>query len=296
MNNMDNRERTDMTVATHETGARVPIRTRSAAITTDIEEIGPKEAKFMLGVNTHNRTIRQSRVDTMVRDMKAGKWQLNGESIKFSVTNRLLDGQHRLLAIVESGVSVPMVVVRGLSDADQETIDIGDKRHMGDILHLAGEANTTNLGSVLRFCWSIETYGRRPSGGIHPSPQELATYLKDNPDIRESVKIGNRANKAALRYPQSVAGGLHYLMSKIDGDQADAFWEQLIEGTAPAGSPVNVLRETLLRDLARLHRMSIWQRAAITIKAWNLMRDDKTITILLWRSAGRLAEPFPKLR
>ena len=78
-----------------------------------------------LGFNTHNRNLRQRQCSascTSTRpDMEAGNWQWNGESIKFAEDGTLLDGQHRLAAIAESGVTLPVLVVRGLPNETQET-------------------------------------------------------------------------------------------------------------------------------------------------------------------------------
>lgn len=50
-------------------------------------------------------------------EMQDGKWKLNGKTICFDRTGRLLNGQHRLSAVVRSGVSLTTVVVRGLDPA-----------------------------------------------------------------------------------------------------------------------------------------------------------------------------------
>ena len=47
-------------------------------------------------------------------EMQDGKWRLNGKTICFDSTGRLLNGQHRLSAVVRSGVTLTTVVVRGL--------------------------------------------------------------------------------------------------------------------------------------------------------------------------------------
>lgn len=65
-------------------------------------------------------------------------WKMNGEAIKFSNTGRLLDGQHRLLACVESGCSVRTLVIRGLPEDTQETMDAGKSRTMANVLELKG--------------------------------------------------------------------------------------------------------------------------------------------------------------
>ncbi len=46
--------------------------------------------------------------------MKSGEWKYNGESIKVCTDGSLLDGQHRLEACIESGVTFDTLLVTNL--------------------------------------------------------------------------------------------------------------------------------------------------------------------------------------
>jgi hypothetical protein len=264
-------------------------------VTATVETIGPDEAKALLGLNTHNRHIRADRVHTMARDMNHGKWVLNGETIKVGET-KLVDGQHRLLSVIESGASVPMLVIRGLPDDAQDTVDIGTKRQLSDVLALAGEENAHNLAAAIRLSWYLDNFNHPKPFSVNPSTQELSAWFESNPAIRQSVNWGRRAGQSVVRYPPSIGAALHYLMARFDHQQAGDFWDALIDGTEKPGSPIYALREALLRDLAEPHRMHVIHRTALTIKAWNLARDFKTIQHLGYRATGKGAEDFPVLK
>ena len=265
-------------------------------VKAEIEVVGPKEARYLLRMNTHNRHVSVDRVATMARDMVGGHWVLNGETIKVSREDRLLDGQHRLLAVVESGVQVPMMIVRGLDDDAQDSVDIGAKRQFADVLTLAGESNSHNLGAAVRFCWYIDTFGRPKQFGMNPSLAELRAWLDQNPRIREGIAIGQRAGHSVIRYTPSVANALWYLMSRIDEKQAAEFWENLIGGDVGAGDPIFALREALFRDLGKPHRMSVDHRAALTIKAWNHSLNGRIVQVISWKKEGKHPEAFPVLK
>lgn len=265
------------------------------SVTAQVERIGPEEAKALLGLNSHNRVIRSTAVRTMARDMSRGDWKLNGETIKVGET-RLVDGQHRLLAVVESNATVEMLVIRGLPDDAQDTVDIGAKRALSDRLHLAGEENSHNLAAAIRFSWYMDNFSKPKQFGVNPSAQELMAWLETNPMIRQSLGIGRRAGASVVRYPPSVAASLHYLMARVNHQQAGDFWESVITGDEGPTHPTHVLRETLLRDLAAPHRMLPGHRAGLTIKAWNAVRDFKTIRNLSYRTDGPGAEDFPKIK
>lgn len=69
---------------------------------------------------------------------------LNGETIKFDTNNSLIDGQHRLHAIVKADVTIPMLVLRGVHNSAKSTLDCGQKRSKADILKYAGFDMCTN--------------------------------------------------------------------------------------------------------------------------------------------------------
>lgn len=101
----------------------------------------PEWAQELLAHNTHNRTLRKNLVDAYARDMQAGRWRYNGETIKINETQVIDDGQHRLLACVKSGCSFEVLLVTGLPVGTQETMDAGAKRTFADVLRLRGEHN-----------------------------------------------------------------------------------------------------------------------------------------------------------
>ena len=82
----------------------------------------PELAKAYLDLNTRNRSISQNHVRFLSREMQAGRWKLNGDTICLSKT-RLIDGQHRLLAIIDSGMAFPMLVIEELEDEVFDTKD-----------------------------------------------------------------------------------------------------------------------------------------------------------------------------
>lgn len=75
--------------------------------------VTPEIAGDWLKKNTFNRSVSMGVVKKYATDMATGKWRLNHQGIAFDNKGTLVDGQHRLLAIIESNVSVPMLVTYG---------------------------------------------------------------------------------------------------------------------------------------------------------------------------------------
>lgn len=112
------------------------------------ERITPDMAQEYLKYNTENyRSINKSRVISYANDMKAGKWQLNGEGIKFDSNGRLIDGQHRLQAIVHANVPVDMLVIRNVPTGTN-LFDIGSGRSLGQISKAMGISESWHTAVV----------------------------------------------------------------------------------------------------------------------------------------------------
>lgn len=116
-----------------------------------IETITPSQAAAWLTLNVNNRPISNSLVKQYAKEMKNGTWRLTHQGIAFSADGILLDGQHRLLAIIESKVAVAMVVSRGVDNRAQLVMDDHKKRSAGDALSLVRKEKISNQRvSVIR--------------------------------------------------------------------------------------------------------------------------------------------------
>ena len=91
--------------------------------TITIERIDPEMAARLLETNTKNRPLDRRSITAMIRDMREGRWQFNAAPIVVDETGKLADGQHKLTAIVESGVTVETSFAIGVSEDAFETIE-----------------------------------------------------------------------------------------------------------------------------------------------------------------------------
>ena len=87
------------------------------AIEMKVETVTPEIAAKYLKRNVDNyRKISKARAMIYAEEMKAGKWQLNGEPVVFGANGVLKDGQHRLAAVMMSGTPVKMTIITGVDD------------------------------------------------------------------------------------------------------------------------------------------------------------------------------------
>lgn len=102
---------------------------------TQVVRMTPDMARDILKNNPNNRNVKRDRVSLYATEMEKGRWQLNGESIVIDENGNLKDGQHRLMAVVKSQCTVPMIVVTGV-DADCSIYDRGSSRSVRDIMQI----------------------------------------------------------------------------------------------------------------------------------------------------------------
>ncbi|GAB3659310.1 hypothetical protein GCM10027596_16710 [Nocardioides korecus] len=98
--------------------------------TVEILDVTPEMAESWLSRNANNRNLRGQVIASYARDVAAGSWVLNGETVKISTAGQLLDGQHRLIAVVEANVMAPMIVVREIPAEVMPTVDAAPSARM----------------------------------------------------------------------------------------------------------------------------------------------------------------------
>lgn len=260
----------------------------TAAVVTVTVEV----AKALLRRNPSNRKTRQRAVDAYARDMTAGNWSLNGESIKIDDRGNLLDGQHRLLAVIAAGIPVRMFVVLGIDPDAQETMDAGRRRTAGDAFGLRGEANATTLAAVLRRVWQWDHGNRRLSGAINATTAECVQLLKEHPEIRRSADIAVRVRSHFPHIPQSVLGLGHVLFTRLDPEQAPWFFERLADGAElPVGHPILALRSRVTSERVEGVRMDESRHLAYLIRTWNAVREGRQLARVTYKTGAPIPDP-----
>jgi hypothetical protein len=114
------------------------IKKSESEVISVFQDISPALAEEYLAKNTHNRPVNKEHVKALAKAMREGRWQVTHQGIAFSEDLVLLDGQHRLLAIIESGVTVRMQVTMGMAKNALFGIDQNKVRTVAQNLGLMG--------------------------------------------------------------------------------------------------------------------------------------------------------------
>lgn len=263
--------------------------THTNPITVKRETITPEAAERMLTFNVSNRPLNERHVKRLAREMSLNRWKFNGDTICVN-GSRLIDGQHRLAACIESKCSFETLVVYGVDSNVFDTKDVGRARTTGDTLSILGEVNVNRLAAGLALFDRYMT-GRMCNSSIRYTNQDIQDLLKKYPDMRE---VANTCTTHRKMIPPSVRVACQYLFRKIDREQADQFIDDVLRGhDLPADDPVLMLRERLMNNAMNKSKLRPEYITALMIKTWNARRSGKPIRNLRWRSEGDSPEEFP---
>lgn len=234
----------------------------SKKINARLARITPSLASKLLKQNSRNRHVSQALVSKYERDMSRGDWTLNGEPIIVGASGVLLDGQHRLHAVVESGVTVEILLVEGVDDSAFSTIDSGAARTFAHVLGIEGEKNCTDLAGALRLLWYYRSgyvtgeAGRGMQGANSPTHKELLALYEREPGVNGSVEFARRSTWRKLLSP-AMAAFCHYVFSEAYPDRADEFMDSLRTGEFPrrGKAPARLLRDRLIDNLGSAEKL-----------------------------------------
>lgn len=265
----------------------------------NVVEITPDMAQKWLATMAPNRNPAVGRIRQYAEEMREGRWDLNGESIKLTSDGVVFDGQHRLMAIVESGVTVKSAVFFGDKPSTLFTVDVGRARHFSDILHMSGEANATALASGINYLWHWNNYkhfGKKGGRDERATHTELLDLFRKNEGIRDAVsKVSSGGGSGNHRlFSRGLGIALYHIFAAIDPTDADEFFVQVNKGAnLSENSPLFRLRSRLLDHINGSMRLTPNEMAALIIKAWNLWRKGDSCAQLSWRGGGASPEAFP---
>lgn len=239
--------------------------------------------------------------------------QVNGETIAFSRTGRLLNGQNRIQAVISTGVPFPTMGVWGIPDEAFPTYDSGKIRSASDVLGIAKYQHTHILASAITWQLAYESMPNdkkameRPKKSV-PNDQvvELAMAY---PELVESVKLCGKKYRR-LGFSPSLGAFLHHEFSKRDKQLATQFFDRVMcETMVPEVSHEKILIRRLksgkpddgeeapkLRNKRnnKAQEFTPVMLAAITIKTWNNIRCEvppKANSRIFWSDK----EDFPEI-
>ena len=249
-----------------------------------LETITPKKAEMMWENNGQNRNLSDRHVERYKRDMTNGRWGNNGETIKLSIAGEILDGQHRIKAVMESGVTVEMWVARGVEEDDACTIDSGRSRTAANVLQIKGQGCASLLSSSMNVVAYMLTTGKMKSGKAKMfNNSEVLEASSMLPGLYDKCKYIKAKHSPLIA--TALFCGLSYLFGKNDKVKAILYLDYLA-GDDPIEGDYNYSGLKILRKKLIQYRANRYKKvpreiiAALMIKAWNSFYNGTDVRAL----------------
>lgn len=267
-------------------------------------EVTPGMAAEMLQRNRElNRNINERYVSDFAADIKNGRWSVTGQGLSFDTNGKLLDGQHRLQACIDAGVSFTTWVAFGISPESFLHHDRGQNRRNGQLFKMAGLPLGNTLSVSTRFVILFETGNISLSPREHgivsinhadrPAVEDMISWTQARPEFVNLLVDNGGTYRHLTGLSRSYGHALHWIIRSQYPKKGDTFMERLCLGIdIMRGDPIHRVRMKLERATNEKYQMPSAWRAAFVIKAFNAWNKGTALSIL--KIGG--TESFPKVK
>jgi hypothetical protein len=258
-------------------------------------KLTPELAEQLWNRNRVNRKFKERIAARYAKEMKEGRWVLNGETIIFNTNGDCVQGQHRIAAVMKSRVTVWVYMVFDVDPAAFMTMDSGAKRSAADQLGVMNYANPITLAGAAAL---YHKYASASMCYRNDLPNTLCLDVVSRcPGLSDSVAFVIK-HRAWGKARPSVLAVAHYLANEIDPDLCDEFFSKLFSGSGVfEGDPELTLtrRLELMQKKATRNSTLPPDELYCFAVAWNAKRDGRKIS-LIRVPADMSSESFPKFR
>lgn len=266
------------------------IKTKRVLVTPDL-------ATKWLEKNTRNRPLQDKRVLEIAGWMTRDEWQVTTDAIGFDENGDLINGQHRLNALLKVNKPFEFIVTRGLNPDSFNVIDTVKVRSAADILGVNDFGCSLIKAGISKFIITFKkgvySMNTITQGNRKLSNQEILDFSIDNRSkLDKSGEIARRTTTKFRGMEPRFIGGLYWLFSEKDEDMAETFFKYYEDGVGlTANDPILILRQQLIKNIGATRKVSSHTKLAWAVLAWNHIRSAKKIKMLKWSES----DPFPKI-
>jgi hypothetical protein len=250
---------------------------------SEVIQMTPGLAGVLLQSNPDNRCLKPHKLGHFVADMIADRWTLNGQPIIVSKDGLLNDGQHRLTALREANLTLPMVVTFGLDRETRTTLDQGTARTAGDFLHMDGGAYANQCASIARIVLAYEKgCGRHMRDVTKLTNAEIVARVRTDPGILKAAEYATHVQKYTQKFAApAIIGTAFYLLSEIHPADAKEYMDAVAIGEGlRLHDPAHTVRNALLS----FGKGSRQPKIEMILHGWNKFRARAKLKLV--RSNG----------
>lgn len=244
-----------------------------------VEKITPELAAYLLSRNPNNRGFKWARIRLYAGMMSRHEWELNGQTIIISDTGELNDGQNRLQGVIESGETVEMLLIFGVSRESRTSLDQGLNRSIGDILTMVGYNGGGDLGTMTRYLIEFDLHREIDiAQALRPGRPQVMEYVGQHPDLIAEIADFKRRAANNINLSRALVAFAYHVILNETGKIAnvDDFFDRLLGGhNLSTNHPILTARERLKRDRDN-EKLTAAQKIEVVFRAWNAFRrSDK---------------------
>lgn len=262
-------------------------------MTETIRTINPEFAHKLLKYNPKNRRLNIQHVRSLASQMEEGLFIPELDFISFDKKGHMIDGQHRLHAIIESQTSFKMKIITGLDPNVRNIIDTGLKRSLADILKMDGIENAgTVSGAIAKMIIFDETgrFDARLNRKFHNADFKKA--MKKHPEI---LICSEKLRPSAIFKRPAQLLALYSLCYKVAPRKADDFFLRLMTGeNLEKNSPLLEIRRIVLNKIGSRNNVAMQDLIFALISVWNASRKGKAYDVGRINEAPR-GSALPKI-
>jgi len=213
--------------------------------------------------------------------------------ISFDKKGQMIDGQHRLQAIIESQSTFKMKIITGLDPNVRNIIDTGMKRSLSDILRMDGIDNAGLVSGAIAKMIIFDATGRfdaRLNRKFHHA--DFSKAMKKHPEIR--ICAEKLRPSAIFRRPAQILA-LYSLCTKVAPRKADEFFLRLMTGeNLEKNSPLLEIRRIVLNKIGTRNNIAMTDLIFALISVWNASRKGSSYDVGRINEAPR-GSSLPKI-
>lgn len=266
--------------------------------------VTPKIATQMLKHNSYNRPLNHTKAKLYSEEMQSGDFMKNGDTIRYDWFGVLLDGQTRLTAIIDSGVSMECIIVHGLDPASFNTIDIGKIRTLPQLLSREGVQHSSIVAGMTAALIAYDL-GREPWRttcnivGFRTPTTRIAYFMKNRIFLEPSIEFIVDHGDYLVGLKKAQFAFLYHIMARLDLTDAQQFFSAFFGDPNIKIDAAHMLKKRLTKDTyhtIRSSQMSAKKKMALMIKGWNLYRTHTVVgNKLSFQDGGKNPEKFPRV-
>jgi hypothetical protein len=262
--------------------------------------VTPELAEAWLANKPANRFVVATNLKRLQYEASHGEFSPWVQPLLLDRSGRLLDGQHRLEAIVETGKSLVLLVIRGIDRDDVfGKIDTGASRTLSHWVSIlgCGDLKPTHLATLIGYHYNHTVRGVRPTAQVQkPVHHMLEHYVRYREEIDGAMTIlPELPAKNLIRKP--LLAFLFLAFERHKKDSGADFLDRMEQAHRQGKRhPYFLLWEVLDKDRARRARhFTQTERAALCIKSYNAHILGQKIDVLRWLGNATVPEPFPTI-